>query len=713
MILVGVISCMALSLAAHACRGHTPKRQGASEVVHGCASVNSEGKCLSCYPNYLPNSKTDITLCSLNPLAFCKTAITNMCTSCIAGYTYTGALCTTIVPNCLHMNTSTNQCNMCLEGYLPLNVYPTAECVKCTGHCPSFCVNFTDGTCQGCAATYYFSNGTCAALPIGCYSGNEHGCFSCLPGYVPNSTINKTHPVTFCFRCNIFYCIMVHDGVCVACAEGFSLTVTGTCVNTLPHCVIYSNQRCQKCEPNYLPSCTMGMSMCAHCNGTCPTNCMFLDINGKCTQCSQGYYPHSFKNESTVCMPLPEGCMQANSIGQCYNCDVGYLPDSLVISSIANFQHCYPCKISFCIVASGPGVCSVCKLGFVLINGSCIESVANCAAFNTSVCVSCKIGYLPSNPFFIDQCIQCNGGCVENCASVSADGICTGCPPGFYFTGEACLPLPRGCAIGYPNGSCTECASGFVPIEHNMTSCTVAPLPFCSRADAAGACMQCNAGYILQKNATEQACIPGVQNCQSFDFFGTCASCIPGYLPISIPITECVRCTEGLCTQNCQLLSTSESGVCVACSQGYYFTSEGKCAVALPGCVVSTIAGACIQCGPNYVANDVNNITECIWTNVTRCAAWSSGRCTKCFEGFELRGQTCEPMQHDDGGLVLTGGFVAAMVICIVLTLVLCAVVGTILVRRMTKVVKPPVSASGSNLLTTQTLTKGPLFVTP
>lgn len=174
--------------------------------------------------------------------------------------------------------------------------------------------------------------------------------------------------------------------VCFSCAEGFELSVLGTCVdsNTIPKCNLYGpTNQCFACQPTYTISnsgqCLKDYSAClvydpsddSKCT-TCgfgtvakgsacigPINCN-ATVNGRCASCITGY-----QLKGNTCSDNTGNCATVGSNGVCTTCKGGF--------NLVGYS-CLPANITVygCYIFDAPGVCQVCKSGYNIYQGNCL-----------------------------------------------------------------------------------------------------------------------------------------------------------------------------------------------------------------------------------------------------------------------------------------------------------------------------------------------------
>lgn len=145
---------------------------------------------------------------------------------------------------------------------------------------------------------------------------------------------------------------------------------------------------------------------------------------------------------------MPCATCSASNPSKCLSCIAGYS-----YSSTSNTCN----KILSC-----NGACSVCPLGYVLNQGTCIECTGNncqsCSSGTLNQCDSCMNGYYLNSTN--NQCVSCSSSCAT---CQSADG-CTTCASGLTAT-EASL-------VGSTGIICTACSSPCATCVNSPTTCT-------------------------------------------------------------------------------------------------------------------------------------------------------------------------------------------------------------------------------------------------
>lgn len=151
---------------------------------------------------------------------------------------------------------------------------------------------------------------------------------------------------------------------------------------------------------------------------------------------------------------------------------------------------------------------------------------------------------------------------------------------------------------------------------------------------------------VLSSPALTQGFAAGITGCQTYaanaqDGTARCQTCYSGYI-LSADAKFCNQCPIG-CV-NC-----SPTGQCLSCGTGYYLSSTGVCNACGNGCSACD-GNTCTQClngyyrTSNYCARCSNSCASCT----------SSGACTSCPSGYELKNGTCTVGSADAAGALLT-----------------------------------------------------------
>ena len=222
-----------------------------------------------------------------------------------------------------------------------------------------------------------------------------------------------------------------------------------------------------------------------------------------------------------------------------------------------------------------------------------------------------------------------DGGCSE-----FKNGVCAKCSVGFYFNDAGkCVVVPATCAnFDIPKRVCKACYSGYQ--LNDKSQCIKAKEseidPGCNEFKD-GVCVKCSFGFYFEAN---NKCVQIPSDCANFNVNKKqCQACFDGFA-----LNAQFRCVksdlESVSDAGC---SKFEDGLCVTCSQGYYFGANGKCKIIPPTCAkYDTIKEVCQSCYSGYQLNDKSVCVRAEEGNVADagCNTFKDGVCTKCSFGY-------------------------------------------------------------------------------
>ena len=197
-------------------------------------------------------------------------------------------------------------------------------------------------TCSECVNRYYLNQNICFRVGDGCNTYNKQTgeCWSCFTGYEYQS------------------------GNCVKEVEP---------VNQDPHCLIFKNNRCEKCSIRYYYS----GEKCVPVNPLCKT----YNSTGACTTC----YP-SYRIEGTRCILAPvqdPNCRVSRPDGFCDECFKSYYVKSGKCERVNLLCKTHDPQTGFCLS---------CYQGYRVSGGNCIIYFQdpNCREFDSNGdCIKC------------------------------------------------------------------------------------------------------------------------------------------------------------------------------------------------------------------------------------------------------------------------------------------------------------------------------------
>ncbi|KAJ7746496.1 TNFR/NGFR cysteine-rich region family protein [Mycena maculata] len=278
---------------------------------------------------------------------------------------------------------------------------------------------FTGASCETCAAGFF--GPTCAACPA--------GCTQCDDGLTGSGQCLDTAPPGAPASCNCVNGVCGANGTCT-CTTGFTTAANGTA--------------CSQCATGFFLT-TAGD--CSICQIGC-TAC--ADGTGECTTCKSGFTQDA--NDNTKCDAPPS----TTSTGTlCPN------------GAFADGANCTPCSSACKTCTAGTSTdCVECAAGTYLLNGACVSASA------TGVCAGSSL--IANNDKL--ECDSCGAKCtscqIPNFSAVSTVNQlqCTGCVPGFFLSGGACVEsCPAGTFVNpQDNLTCIGSASFCLTCSSNQ-----------------------------------------------------------------------------------------------------------------------------------------------------------------------------------------------------------------------------------------------------
>ncbi|ELP92031.1 protein serine/threonine kinase, putative [Entamoeba invadens IP1] len=388
---------------------------------------------------------------------------------------------------------------------------------------------------------------------------DDRYCVSCMEYYRLNTRLNV------CEKISIANCKREEQSVCVQCAEKYELK-NGLCqpVN-IENCDFYKNNWCRKAQGGYYPV-TSSTKKCSPHTLVCNSVSSLI--------CSTGYILH---NKLCVLPSTQNAVVSSN-----YNtivCSKGYyIFKGVCVSCFSKYGNCELCTLFSC---------TLCKIGSVLNNGVCIQSIG-CQAIQSSNCQQCLSGYYNK-----ESCRPCG----ENCEICSFTGECQVCSPQYYKSGFNC----------YTNMS-----------QFNTTHCTT---------EKNGECYTCDDHFY----ATHFGCFECSSNCSTCTLQSDlCTSCPSSYI-----LQDHICLPEAFYSDSCLRLNAK---YCSLCPTNYFHSSENYC----KQCPLNSISCAntthVFECSSGYFLfqNQCKKISE-----ISNCQKTNDFGCALCYDGFALINSLC------------------------------------------------------------------------
>lgn len=539
-----------------------------------------------------------------------------------------GLICEPVNPLCRTWDFS-GKCLSCYPGY-----------TVCAEGCAPDKSTYSDkncntydssGRCVKCSAGSYLSNGACAAINPNCKAADQTNgnCLSCYVGYslqVGQCVLVPLVPDNS--QPSDLLCAEWRNGLCAKCSASSYLS-NGVCTQVNPLCRTYDNTNgaCLSCYVGYVLSgadCALAPQTQ---DNSAPSDLLCAQWSGNlCQKCSQGSY---FRNG--VCVQADPQCKTFDNVyGSCLSCYAGYFNfqgQCLVVPSAPNST---APSDPLCSRWQG-SVCLQCSNSAYFRNGACVQSDPLCRTFdsNSGACLSCYYGYALQG----GKCsVADTAGPVDALCAKWANGVCSQCSQGAYFSNGVCTQSNTLCkTYDSSNGACTSCYNGYVLSAGN---CAVAPSPVANSAPADPNCAQWNGRVCVQCSPDAYfqngVCVLADPLCRTWDRTnGNCLSCYKGY---SLAGSGCVIAPNPIDnTQPSDLLCARwANGVCAQCSQGAYFVS-GVCTQSDPLCKsYDSASGSCLSCYNGYSLANGKCIANTSAPSDQLCAVWNGAVCAQC-----------------------------------------------------------------------------------
>lgn len=343
-------------------------------------------------------------------------------------------------------------------------------------------------------------------------------------------------------------------------AEGKALCLP--CPQNCGFCLLNGEKKpvCVFCEEGFFSQeghCVPCISGCAACTGP--------ELS-RCSQLAPSHFYNTKEEKIDKC--LSEGCTACSPAAHCVNCDRGYYAAGEAAENGVTCRRCEIDNCSYCAKEQDQVknisymTCKMCNDDYGLVGGKCERCAPNCEFCfgDAKECLFCRSGFS-----YNKREKSCNAITVENCDSVSENGVCRDCSTGFYLQGGKCLS----CSAAVAN--CLSCHAGGEEVT----------------------CRQCLFGY---RKASPTACEPCPANCTRCDAHN-CLSCEEG-MHWNATARLCANCTVPHCV-HCTTADT-----CSVCESGYFYTAEtGSCQPCRNDCLVCSSNGErCLSCGVDHYA---------------------------------------------------------------------------------------------------------------
>ncbi|KAH9842471.1 uncharacterized protein C8Q71DRAFT_801907 [Rhodofomes roseus] len=428
---------------------------------------------------------------SLTLLDMQSTACSSPCSS--------GGICSTSGKCVCQSGFTGSSCESCASGHFgpsceacPVGCLDCDDGISGTGKCLKFNVTNAPSTCN-CVNGVCNSNGQCTCNAGWTASSNGTACATCAKGYFLDSSGNCEICALGCEEC------ANGTGDCITCESGFtqSSNAATQCIATQQ--TTSGGTQCPDGSFSNGASCEQCSSLCQTCTGATSNDCII---------CATGSYRFN------------GSCLSASSSGVCENSNMIANNNKHECDSCS--AKCTKCEIPNFTTASttNQAQCTGCVAGFVLSNGTCIESCPTGTFLSPKdnlTCTACD-----------SSCGTCAGSsdfcltCTNN--QLASNGTCTSsCPSNTVSSSGACLACHPDCATctGTSFNQCSGCPSDR-PVLNNGRC-----LPTCSQSGffdtASSSCQSCDSSCLSCSGSGPNNCLACSSSSQILRG-GTCVS---------------------------------------------------------------------------------------------------------------------------------------------------------------------------------------------
>lgn len=176
-------------------------------------------------------------------------------------------------------------------------------------------------------------------------------------------------------------------------------------------------------------------------------------------------------------------------------------------------------------------------------------------------------------------------------------------------------------------GACLSCYSGFKISGSQCIQDNSTTDQNCASWNGS-ICLQCAFGSYFDSSHVCQIVDP---LCATFNNTnGFCLSCYSSYV---LGNGKCLKDTNN--TVNDPFCANFQNGICISCSKGYYFYTDGKCTAVSPLCkTYDSINGNCLSCFTGYSLSGYICIPSNDTTKDPNCQSFVNNTCFKCSTGY-------------------------------------------------------------------------------
>ena len=191
-----------------------------------CETCFNSTICLTCAAGFYVNS-----------LGLCKNCDDSKCSCSNPYYFNSSKVCNSCELTCSECS-SNSLCQKCITGY---SLDSSLSCYKC----PSFCESCSDSGCLQCKKGFALKNKIClpcSANCLDCYTLTI--CKECQAGFYLTASFDCRPCSSNCYTCT--------ESSCTLCNPGYIFDSSGSCINPIENCLIYSDsETCSYCSNEY------------------------------------------------------------------------------------------------------------------------------------------------------------------------------------------------------------------------------------------------------------------------------------------------------------------------------------------------------------------------------------------------------------------------------------------------------------------------------
>ena len=312
---------------------------------------------------------------------------------------------------------------------------------------------------------------------------------------------------------------------------------------------------------------------------------------GVCQRCAKG----SYFGPSGICTVVDPNCKETQG-DTCLSCYNGYtLQENTCVKSTVEETSDPLCAEWL------DEICVKCSDGsFVNTDGRCALVDPLCKTYDllNGACLSCYQGFSLEGT----KCVESEQQEVSdpNCREFLTPDICSICSDRYFIGANGlCAEVNPLCRTYEPvNGQCLTCFSGFalslggcIESRENVTDSN------CKEWNGSR-CIACSFGAYF---GPEGKCLLADPLCRTFDpMNGRCTSCYSSFV---LQGGRCIKddnneVTDAFCAEFLE-------GVCVRCSRGYVFGTDGLCKQVSASCATfDEITGECLTCFLGFYLED-------------------------------------------------------------------------------------------------------------